>query len=57
MVGFFTVRFHMKCARLIAFTLLLSRLQGFCVNCISKIHGILNVLNSEYAKVLKISEV
>ena len=23
---------------------------GFCVNCILKIHGILNVLNSEYAK-------
>ena len=25
---------------------------GFCANCILKIHGILNVLSSEYAKVL-----
>ena len=33
-------------------------LQGytrFCVNCILKIHGILNVLSSEYAKVLNVS--
>ena len=29
---------------------------GF-VNCIMKIHGILNVLSSEYAKVLNVSEV
>ena len=30
---------------------------GFCVNCILKIHGILNVLSSEYAKVFSVSEV
>ena len=29
---------------------------GFCVNCILKIHGILNILSSEYAKVLNYQE-
>ena len=29
----------------------------FCVNCILKIHGILNVSSSEYAKVLNVSGV
>ena len=29
---------------------------GFCVNCILKIHGILNVLSSEYTKVLNYQE-
>ena len=31
--------------------------DGFCVNCILKIHGILNVLSSEYDKVLNVSGV
>ena len=31
--------------------------RGFSVNCILKIHGILNVLGSEYAKVLNLSGV
>ena len=35
-------------------------LQGyteFCVNCVLKIHGIVNVLSSEYAEVLNVSGV
>ena len=29
---------------------------GFCVNFILRIHGVLNVLSPEYAKVLNVSE-
>ena len=35
----------------------IARLHGFCVNCVLKIHGMLNVLSSKYAKVLNVSVV